>query len=110
MENKISIIYIMPYTIKKLQRDKAKKLGVTIKPSKNKKKKLDVFKGKEKVASIGGVREDGTYYGDYATFIKEKGKEKADKIRKRYLKRHAREPKIKDGKRTNSFYADNILW
>jgi hypothetical protein len=100
----------MPYTIKKLQREKAKKLGVTIKPSKNKKKKIDVFKGKEKVASIGGVREDGTYYGDYATFIKTEGLEKANMKRSRYLKRHKREPKIKNGKKTNSFYADNILW
>ena len=58
---------------------------MTIKPSKNKKKKLDVYKGGEKVASIGGVREDGTYYGDYATFIKEKGKEKADKIKESIL-------------------------
>ncbi len=32
------------------------------------------------------------------------------KTRKNYLKRHAKEPKMKDGKRTNSYYADKILW
>tara|TARA_Y100000114_G_C11703264_1_gene299571 strand:+ start:356 stop:661 length:306 start_codon:yes stop_codon:yes gene_type:complete len=101
----------MAYKIKPLQRKKAKALNLIIKPSKNKMKKVDVFdKDGNKLASIGGVRRDGTYYGDYATFIKEKGKEKADKIRLRYLKRHRKEPKEKDGKKTPSWYADNILW
>ena len=98
------------YKIKKLQREKAKKEGVTIKPSTNKKKKIDVFKNKKKVASIGGVREDGSFYTDYATSIKQDGKAKADKRRTLYLKRHRREPKMKDGKRTASYYADTLLW
>ena len=46
----------------------AKILGVEIKPSTNKTKKIDVFKNGEKIASIGAIG-----YKDYPTFIKEKG-------------------------------------
>ena len=41
------------YRIKKLQYKKAKALGVEIKPSTKKGKKIDVFKDGKKVASIG---------------------------------------------------------
>ena len=95
----------MSYIIKPLQRTKAKNLGLTIKPSTNKKKKVDVFKGDKKVGSVGALG-----YNDYATYIQKIGKKDADKKRKNYLKRHAKEPKIKEGKRTNSYYADRILW
>ena len=96
----------MSYKIKPLQRQKAKALNLTIKPSTNKKKKLDVFNSKnEKVGSIGAIG-----YMDFASYIERDGKEVADKKRKAYLKRHAKEPKMKDGKRTNSYYADKILW
>tara|TARA_R110002073_G_scaffold301782_1_gene469244 strand:- start:178 stop:471 length:294 start_codon:yes stop_codon:yes gene_type:complete len=94
------------YEIKKLQIDKAKKLNTTIKPSTNKKKKLDVFdKNGNKVASIGAIG-----YKDYATYLTELPKKDANKKRKNYLARHAKEPKMKDKKRTNSYYADKILW
>lgn len=95
----------MSYTIKQLQRDKAKAIGVSIKPSKVKGKKVDVYKNDKKVASVGAIN-----YNDYATYINKIGKKEADKKRKNYLKRHAKEPKMKDGKRTNSYYADKILW
>ncbi len=98
------------YDIKKLQEQKAKKLGVSIKPSTRKNKKLDVFKDGKKIASIGGVRKTGVAYGDYATYIKTLGKKEADKKRKNYLARHSKEPKTKNGKKTNSYYADKILW
>jgi len=94
------------YSIKKIQREKAKKLGYTIKPSTNKKKKIDVFNKKgEKVGSIGAIG-----YMDFATYLKDKGKEEAYKRRGMYLARHKNEPKMKDGKRTNSWFADQILW
>ena len=93
------------YKIKKIQKDKAEKLGLEIKPSTNKKKKVDVFKKGEKVASIGA-----TGYKDYGTYLTELPKKEADKKRKNYLARHSKEPKMKDGKRTNSYYADKILW
>jgi len=54
----------MAYRIKPIQRKKARALGVEIKPSTNPKKKLDVFKGGKKVASIGGKG-----YKDYATYL-----------------------------------------
>jgi len=97
------------YNIKKLQYRQAKLLGVTIKPSQ--KKKIDVFnKEGKKIASIGGVRPDGTFYNDYATYINKIGKEKADIKRKNYLNRHKNEPKEKNGKKTNSYWSDVILW
>lgn len=95
----------MSYEIKDIQKKKAEKLKVEIKPSTNKKKKLDVFKDGEKVASIGA-----SGYKDYGTYLEELPKKDADKKRKNYLARHKKEPKMKDGKRTNSYYADKILW
>ncbi len=92
----------MSYEIKARQKRNAKKLGVEIKPSTNKKKKLDLFKDGKKIASIGAIQ-----YSDYATFIKEKGKEFADKRRKLYKGRHEKTRK-KIG--SNSYYADKILW
>ena len=96
----------MMYKIKPLQRKKAKALGLTIKSSTNKKKKVDVFnKEGKKVGSVGAQG-----YMDYASYIRTIGKKEADKKRSAYLKRHAKEPKMKDNKRTNSYYADQILW
>ena len=71
------------YKIKKIQYQKAKKLGVEIKPSKLKGKKIDVFKNDKKIASIGAIG-----YGDFATFQQTKGKEFALKRQKAYKKRH----------------------
>ena len=92
----------MAYQIKAKQRANAKAIGVSIKPSKNKGKKLDVFKGDKKVASIGALG-----MGDYQTFIKEKGLEFANKRRKAYKSRHQK-TRTKVG--TPSYYADKILW
>ena len=98
----------MDYKIQPRQFKIAKKLGVEIKPSKN--KKIDIYKDDIKVASIGGRRKDKTFYNDYATYIKVLGKTKAKKKKEQYLARHSKEPKEKDGKKTNSFYSDVILW
>lgn len=95
------------YPITKYSYDQAKKLGVTIKPSKLKNKKIDIFKDGKKIASIGGVKKDGSYYKDYPTYIKTEGKEKADKRRKLYKIRHDKTRKIVG---SNSYYADKILW
>ena len=93
------------YKIKQIQIDKANKIGVTIKPSENKKKKVDIFKNGLKVGSIGAMG-----YKDYGTYLEELSKKEADKKRKNYLARHSKEAKTKDGKKTNSYYADKILW
>tara|TARA_R100000231_G_scaffold103401_1_gene76731 strand:+ start:219 stop:578 length:360 start_codon:yes stop_codon:yes gene_type:complete len=90
------------YRIKNLQKRKAKMLGVEIKPSKIKGKKIDVFKDGKKVASIGA-----TGYKDYATYIETKGLTYADKRRKMYKARHQKD-RTKKG--TAGFYADQILW
>lgn len=90
-------------TIKKYSYDQAKKLGVIIKPSKNKNKKIDVFdKQNNFITSIGDSK-----YGDYPTFILTNGKKYADKRRKLYKLRHESNRHIIG---STSWYADNILW
>ncbi len=101
----------MSYTPKALQIQKAKKLGLTIEPSKKKNKKIDVISKDGKVlASIGGVKKDGSFYMDYASYIEKIGLVLAKQKRNQYLARHSKEPKEKDGKKTPSYYADKILW
>ena len=92
----------MSYTITQYTRNQAKKLGVSVKRSTNSKKKLDVFKGGKKIASVGAIG-----YGDFPTFTKEKGKEFADKRRKAYKKRHQKNRTVLG---TNGYYADKLLW
>jgi len=91
------------YKIYKAQFDNAKKLGVTIKPSENKHKKVDVFnKDNKKIASIGSIR-----YQDYHSYIKLKGKDYAETRRRLYKIRHNKTRGIVGSK---SYYADRILW
>jgi hypothetical protein len=93
----------MSYKIKPYSYTQAEKLGVTIKPSKVSGKKIDVFnKNGEKLASIGAIG-----YGDYPTFISEKGKDYADKRRKAYKTRHESDRHVRG---SAGFYADKILW
>lgn len=92
----------MPYKIKPYSRAQAKRLGVQIKPSKVLGKKIDVYKGGKKVASIGALG-----YGDFPTFKHKYGKEFADKKRAAYKKRHERD---RHRRGTAGFYADQILW
>lgn len=92
----------MPYKIKAYSFAQAKKLGVTIKPSKRIGKKIDVYKGDKKIASIGALG-----YGDYPTFMSKMGKEYADKKRKAYKTRHEKDRHVRG---TPGFYADKILW
>lgn len=93
----------MTYKISDYTKKQASKLNVKVKPSKNKKKKIDVFNKKgEKVGSAGAKN-----YGDFPTFKKEKGKEYADKKRKAFRARHdcsnAKSP-------TNKYWACELLW
>lgn len=93
----------MSYQIKQYTKDKAKKLGVTIKQSTRKGKKIDVFdKDGNKLASIGALG-----YSDYPTFLENKGKEFADQKRKNYKSRHEKDRSVKY---SNGWYADNLLW
>lgn len=90
------------YEISEYSKIKASKLGVDIKPSKSKGKKIDVFKEGKKITSIGAKG-----YKDYPTYIKEKGKSYADERRKLYKERHQKD-RTKYGSR--GWYADKILW
>lgn len=93
----------MAYSISKYSYQQAKKLGVTIKPSEVKDKKIDVFNKKgEKIASVG-------YLGmnDYPTWIRKMGKDFADRRRKAYKSRHEKDRHIVG---SPGYYADKILW
>tara|TARA_R110002072_G_scaffold192549_2_gene349584 strand:+ start:7930 stop:8373 length:444 start_codon:yes stop_codon:yes gene_type:complete len=100
------------YKIKKLQYEKAKELKVKILRATNPNKKLDVFVGGKKVSSIGANKSINPKkpMNDYATYLEKLSKAEAEKKRMGYVKRHSKEPKIKDGKYTPSFYADELLW
>jgi len=89
------------YQITDYSKQQAKKLGVEIKPSTNKNKKIDVFKDGEKIVSIGDKR-----YKDYPNYLKI-DKTLADERRKLYKIRHEKDRKIKG---SAGFFADKILW
>ena len=76
----------MSYTITNYTKQKAKEIGVQVVPSKNPKKKLDVYKDNLLIASIGDPN-----YLDYPSYIKEKGKEFAEERRRLYRIRHTKE-------------------
>ena len=90
------------YIITAYTRRQAKKLGVEVKLSANKAKKIDVFKNGVKIASIGGAG-----YGDYPTFMRTHGKEHADKRRALYKMRHEKDRHVPG---SNGFLADQLLW
>ena len=73
----------------------AKKLGLTVRPSTNVKKKLDVFKDGKKINSIGDpTREDYTKHRD-------------EKRRKAFKSRFER---YRHKKGSGAWLSDNILW
>ena len=89
----------MPQTNITKAKERAKSLGVQVKASTKKNKKLDVFAAigdkLEKIASIGDKRySDYLQHGDEAR-------------RKRYKARHEAH---RHKKGTPAFYADRILW
>ena len=90
------------YKITNYSLNQAKKIGVKIKPSSNKTKKLDVYKKNKKIASIGA-------YGmnDYPTYIKKFGNNYAKTRRRLYKKRH---DKDRHKKWSNGWLADKLLW
>lgn len=92
----------MPYSITNYTKQQAKKLGVVVKPSSVKGKKIDVFKNGEKIASVGAIG-----YSDYPTYIKTKGKAYADERRRLYKIRHSKDRNVKG---SDGFYADKLLW
>ena len=86
----------MPQTNLAEARRRAKSLGVIVKPSTKKYKKLDVYdKDGEFLVSIGDIR--------YEDFLIHKDPER----RRRYKQRHE---KYRHTPGTASFFADKILW
>ena len=92
----------MAYLITKYTKAQAKKYGLTVKPSKNKGKKIDVFKNDKKLGSVGALG-----YNDYPTWKKKKGIAYAKQRRKLYKKRHENNRKKKY---SNGWLADKLLW
>jgi hypothetical protein len=90
------------YKITPYSYEQAKKLGVEIKVSKVKNKKIDVFKDGKKITSIGDNR-----YKDYPTYIIEKGKKYADERRRLYRIRHEKDRSVVG---STGYFSDKILW
>lgn len=97
----------MSYRIPARVRKQAKKYGVTVKPSTNRLKKIDVFKKGRKIASVGGVRPNGTPYNDYPTYIRKLGTKKAKQYQRAYKARHEKDRKVRN---SNGWWADKLLW
>ena len=92
----------MRYTITKYTRARARALNVTVRPSTNPKKKLDVYRGDKKVASVGALG-----YSDYPTFTLTRGPAYAKKRRSLYDQRHENDMRRKG---TPGWFAKNLLW
>ena len=88
---------ITEYTIKR-----AKELGVVVKPSQNKTKKIDVFKSSKKIASVGAFG-----MNDYPTYILKKGLNYANSRRRLYKIRHNSDRRLKWSR---GWLADKLLW
>jgi hypothetical protein len=93
----------MPYHITPYTYAKAKALNVTVKPSTNKTKKIDVFNKKgEKIASVGALGMQ-----DYPTYRQTRGNQFAKTRRRLYKMRHNKDRKIKGSR---GWFADKLLW
>jgi hypothetical protein len=92
-----------PYRITKYTYRKAKKMGVTVKPSTNKDKKIDVFdKSGTKLASVGARG-----MNDFPTFAKKFGWPYAKTRRRLYRMRHEKDRHTRG---TKGWFADQLLW
>ena len=85
--------HITPYT-----KAKAKEIGVEVKPSTHKGKKIDVFKNGKKIDSLGAIG-----YKDYPTYLATDGKAVADERKRLY---HLRHTKTTQGEKL----AKKLLW
>jgi len=88
---------ILPYTLRQ-----AKAIGVDVKPSMKKGKKIDVYKDGKLIGSVGAIG-----YKDYPTYLADKGKEYADERKRLYKLRHKKD--IADVG-SNGWLADKLLW
>lgn len=101
------VYIIMPsgdYKITERTLSRARELGVEVKPSTNKRKKLDVFKNGELVAQVGAKRNL-----DYPSYLEMEAKGEVPRgysaeRRRLYYLRH------KYDKTPNQFYSSRLLW
>ena len=92
----------MPYTITAHTRAQAAALGVAVRPSTTRGKKIDVVKNGKKVASVGAAG-----YGDYPTYLRTHGQEYAKERRRLYRLRHAADLAVRG---SPGFFAGRLLW
>ena len=92
----------MPYTITPYTYKQARKYGVSVVPSKNKTKKIDVVKKGKVIASVGAMG-----MNDFPTYMKKCGKRYAKTRRRLYKIRHNKDRKTKG---TRGWWADKLLW
>jgi hypothetical protein len=91
------------YEITKYSYIKAKELGVKIKPSIHKGKKIDVYDANNNfITAIGDIR-----YNDYPNYVLERGKTYADNRRRLYNIRHEKDSKVIG---SAGFFSKNLLW
>jgi hypothetical protein len=89
------------YKITQYSYDRAKELGVIIKPSKKGNYKIDVYdKSGDYITSIGHRQ-----YLDFPKIIKKNGKDYEEYRRELFYKRHKNYPKYSRG-----WYSSYILW
>ena len=89
------------YSISEYTRRKAKAIGVTVRRSTQRGKKIDVFRANKKIASIGALG-----YNDYSSYLR-KSKSNANERRRLY---HIRHKKDSAKKGTPGYYAAKLLW
>ena len=91
-----------PYKITSYTKKQAQKLGVVVKPSNNKTKKIDVYKNGHRIASVGAHG-----MNDYPTYMKKNGMKYAKTRRRLYKMRHERDRHVKWSR---GWLADKLLW
>lgn len=89
------------YKITKYSYERAKELGVKIKPSIKANYKIDVFDNEDNYITSIGHRQ----YKDYGQYLETNGKDFADHRLSLFYKRHKNYPKFSRG-----WYSSKILW
>ena len=74
------------YVITDYTKRRAKEIGVQVKTSERKGKKIDVYKDGKYIDSIGAVG-----YSDFPTYMKEEGEDYANERRRLYHLRHTKD-------------------
>ena len=92
----------MSYKITQYTLSKAKKMGLVVKPSTNKTKKIDVYKKDKKIASVGA-----NGMNDFPTYIQKRGMKYAKTRRRLYRIRHKKDRVVRWSR---GWLADKLLW